>query len=153
MKIGLFDVDSKIATLPNLAIMKLSSWHKLQGHEVENYMPLFHQTYNKIYASKVFNFSEGRLITDDMETGGTGIDMKKVLPPAIDKIVPDYSFYNYQHSIGFSQRGCRFQCEFCVVPKKEGKPMVTQTIDEIWTNRKSDFIVLLDNDFLLPSNS
>ena len=28
MKIGLLDVDSKI---PNLALMKISAWHKLRG--------------------------------------------------------------------------------------------------------------------------
>ena len=33
MKIGLLDVDSKI---PNLALMKISQWHKQQGHKVEH---------------------------------------------------------------------------------------------------------------------
>ena len=48
MKIGLIDVDSKI---PNLALMKISAWHKQQDDEVEFYMPLWN--YDKIYASKV----------------------------------------------------------------------------------------------------
>ena len=147
MKIGLYDVDSRVATLPNLAIMKIASWHKKQGHEVEHYMPLFHQTYSKIYASKVFKFSDGRLITDDMIKGGTGIDMKIDLPEEINNCDPDYSFYNFPHSMGFSQRGCRFKCDFCVVPKKEGKPRIESTIEDIWTNRKSNFLILLDNDF------
>ncbi len=34
-----------------------------------------------------------------------------------------------------------------MVPKKEGRPKPASTIAEIWTNRGSDFVVLLDNDF------
>jgi len=44
-------------------------------------------------------------------------------------------------------RGCRFNCSFCVVPEKEGKPKSSNTIAELWTQRTSDFLVLLDNDF------
>lgn len=44
-------------------------------------------------------------------------------------------------------RGCRLNCSFCVVPKKEGRPKPANTVEEIWTNRDSDFVVLLDNDF------
>tara|TARA_R100001443_G_scaffold51011_2_gene63075 strand:+ start:171 stop:1058 length:888 start_codon:yes stop_codon:yes gene_type:complete len=144
MKIGLLDVDSKI---PNLALMKISQWHKLNGDEVEHYMPLAHSLYDKIYASKIFNFSDGSDIQPDMITGGTGIDLKISLPPKMDTMIPDYSLYNYPHNIGFTQRGCRFKCEFCVVPQKEGKPWSANTIDELWTQRDSDFLVLLDNDF------
>jgi len=144
MKIALFDVDSKI---PNLALMKISAWHKLQGDTTEHYMPLAHSLYDKIYASKIFNFSDGSYIQPDMITGGTGIDLKTNLAPGIENMQPDYSFYDYPHSIGFTQRGCRFKCSFCVVPEKEGKPKSNNTISEIWTNRDSNFIVLLDNDF------
>jgi len=144
VKIALLDVDSSI---PNLALMKISAWHKQQGDTVEHYMPLAHRIYDKIYASKIFNFSDGSDIQPDMITGGTGIDLETNLPQEIEDMQPDYSFYNYPHSIGFSQRGCRFKCSFCVVPKKEGRPKSTNTIAEIWTNRKSKFVVLLDNDF------
>ena len=70
-----------------------------------------------------------------------------LLPPEIEKLAPDYSLYNYPHNIGFTMRGCRLRCSFCVVPEKEGKPYGVLTIPEIWTQRTSDFIVLLDNDF------
>ena len=112
MKIGLLDVDSKI---PNLALMKISAWHKLMGDEVEHYMPLAHSLYDKVYASKIFNFSSGADLQDDMIVGGTGIDLKISLPNEIEEMDPDYSFYNYPHNIGFAQRGCRFNCSFCVV--------------------------------------
>ena len=107
MKIGLLDVDSKIT---NLALMKISQWHKLNGDDVEFYMPLAHSIYDKIYASKIFNFSNGSDIQDDMIVGGTGIDLKITLPNEIDLMTPDYSFYNYPHNIGFAMRGCRFNC-------------------------------------------
>ena len=144
MKIGLLDLDSKI---PNLALMKISQWHKLNGDDVEHYMPLAHHLYDKVYASKIFNFSDGSDIQDDMITGGTGIDLKISLPPKMDTMTPDYSLYNYPHNIGFTQRGCRFKCEFCVVPQKEGTPWSANTIDELWTQRDSKFLILLDNDF------
>lgn len=145
MKVALYDVDSKI---PNLALMKLSAWHKAQGDTVEVYSPLFKHEYDKVYASRIFNFSDTSMLDPEtMEIGGTGWDMKKELPPEIEAMDPDYSIYNYPHNIGFTMRGCRLRCDFCVVPEKEGKPHGVRTIPEIWTQRTSDFVVLLDNDF------
>lgn len=145
MRVAIFDVDSKI---PNLALMKISAWHKARGDSVEMYSPLFQAEYDKIYASKVFNFSDDSMLNPDkMEIGGTGWDLKKELPPEIEAMTPDYSLYGYPHNIGFTMRGCRLRCDFCVVPQKEGKPYGVMTIPEIWTQRESDFIVLLDNDF------
>ena len=143
MKIGIYDVDSKI---PNLALMKLSAHHKNNGDDVEFYSPLF--SYDKIYASKIFDFSDGSLLDPErMIVGGTGWDMHKSLPAEIESLTPDYSLYGYPHSIGFAMRGCRLRCSFCVVPQKEGKPKSNNRIAEIWTQRDSDFIMLLDNDF------
>jgi hypothetical protein len=145
MRIALYDVDSKI---PNLALMKLSRFHKERGDNVTPFEPLWKSTYDKIYASKIFKFSDANLLDEDqMEIGGTGWDLTTTLPPEIEGLQPDYSFYNYPHNIGFSMRGCRFRCKFCVVPQKEGVPYSNQTISEIWQQRSSDFVVLLDNDF------
>lgn len=145
MKIALYDVDSKI---PNLALMKISEYYKQQGHTVERFEPLWMDSYDKVFASTVFSFSDKHLLDKDrMEIGGTGWSIEKNLPTEIEAMQPDYTFYNYPHSIGFTMRGCRFNCKFCVVPKKEGRPKPFNTVKEIWTNRKSDFIILLDNDF------
>jgi len=145
VKVGIYDVDSKI---PNLALMKLSAHHKARGDQVETYSPLFKHDYDKIYASKIFNFSDPSMLDDErMEIGGTGWDVKKNLPDEIERLVPDYTLYNFPHSLGFTQRGCRLRCGFCVVPEKEGKPYGVNTIEEIWTQRDSDFVILLDNDF------
>ncbi len=145
MIVALYDVDSK---LPNLALMKISSFHKSLGDDVVHYDPLWKQTYDKIYASTIFKFSDKSLIEPDiMEVGGTGWDIQLKLPPEIESQIPDYSLYGYPHSMGFTMRGCRFRCKFCVVPEKEGKHNTPMTIDQIWTQRSSKFVLLLDNDF------
>lgn len=145
MRIAVFDVDSKI---PNLALMKISQWHKEKGNDVEFYNPLWLEIYDRIYASAIFNGSDkSDLIPERMLIGGTGWDITSTLPPKIEVMQPDYTLYNYKHSIGFTMRGCRFNCKFCVVPEKEGKPKPYNTINEIWTNKDSNFVILLDNDF------
>ncbi len=145
MQVALYDVDSKI---PNLALMKLARFHRDRGDMVEMYNPLWRDTYDKIYASKIFKYSDGSgLDPERMEIGGTGWDMSTTLPPEIEALQPDYSVYGYPHNIGFTMRGCRFRCKFCVVPDKEGQPYENNTISEIWIQRGSDFVVLLDNDF------
>ena len=145
MLVGLYDVDS---TIPNLALMKLSAWHKSRGDEVEPYVALEKGKYDLIYASKLFNFSDpGWLDPESMVIGGTGYDVSVELPNEVQAMDPDYSIYGWPHNLGFAMRGCRLKCSFCVVPKKEGKPRHENTISEIWTQRDSDFVVLLDNDF------
>ena len=112
------------------------------------FLPLMIEQYDLIYASKIFKGSDGsNLDGSKMIIGGTGYDVSVLLPSDIDSISPDYGLYNYAHSIGFTMRGCRFSCSFCVVPTKEGRPKSVSTIEEIWTNRDSDLLVLLDNDF------
>ena len=145
MKIGLYDVDSII---PNLALMKISAYYRARGDDVELYLPIFIDDYDKIYASKIFSSSDGTaLVPERMEIGGTGWNKVSVLPPEIEQMQPDYTLYGYEHSLGFTQRGCRLKCSFCVVPEKEGAPKPNNTIEEIWQHRESKFIVLLDNDF------
>ena len=146
VNVALYDVDSVI---PNLALMKLSAFHKARGNTVVPYAPIFCDTYDKVYASTVFDFSDKSDVDPlQMEVGGTGWDRTTTLPPEVDACSPDYSLYpGFRHSIGFTTRGCRFACKFCVVPEKEGQPYSTHTIDDIWVQRDSDFIILLDNDF------
>ena len=55
MKIGLIDVDGH--NFPNVALMKIASWHRQHGDMVEWAMPMFGD-YDRIYASKVFTFTK-----------------------------------------------------------------------------------------------
>jgi hypothetical protein len=156
LRIGIYDVDAchrinekeDPSPIPNLALMKISAFHKAIGDDVEFYLPIMAPHYEKIYASKIFDTTDGSgLDPKRMIIGGTGCNLEATLPSVIEEMAPDYSLYRYPHSIGFSMRGCRYSCSFCVVPEKEGRPRSNKTIEQIWTNRDSDFVVLLDNDF------
>ena len=108
MNIGLLAVDS---SYPNLALMKISSYHKARGDKVEWYSPFEH--YDKLYMTKVFSFTQDYLQhitnTDCIEKGGTGYDITKMLLPEIDRVQPDYTLYpkiDRRTSYGFITRGC-----------------------------------------------
>lgn len=64
MRVGLIDVDSHAkkkkwgATIyPNLALCKISAYHKSLGDEVFWYDPMYSGHCDKVYISKVFNFT------------------------------------------------------------------------------------------------
>ena len=149
MNIGLIDVDSH--GFPNLALMKLSAWHKLQGDIVEWYNPFDH--YDKVYMAKVFNFTEDyrQWITNthQIEKGGTGYDLSKILPIDIDRVIPDYDLYNIDKKLayGFLTRGCPNKCKWCIVPQKEGKMTPYMDIEEVAVNGRKN-IILMDNNVL-----
>jgi len=147
MKIGLVQVDGK---LPNLALMKIASFHQNRGDCVEWWLgPLF--IYDKVYASKIFNFSDLPLLPDHAIIGGTGIDWQNRLPQEIDIQDPGDAWWiypEYKNHLGFSELGCRFKCSFCVVPQKEGRPRDNARIVELLNNPQGeDRLVLLDDDF------
>lgn len=148
MKIGILQVDGD---KPNLALMKIAAYHEQRGDQVSQYIgPLFDHTYDKIYASKIFSFSPmPELPAGKSVIGGTGIDFSNRLPQEIEAMTPSYSLYpDFKAHIGFSMKGCRLSCSFCVVPTKEGKPFKYNTIDEILINPKGrNRLMLLDNDF------
>jgi len=119
VKIGLVDVDSKI---PNLALMKISAYHKGRGDEVGWYNPML--GYDLVYASKVFDFTPDYAYypkNTEIIKGGSGYSLKEELHEEIEKQYPDYSLYHCDYAIGFVTRGCIRNCEFCIVPQKEGK--------------------------------
>lgn len=89
MKIGLFDIDSK---LPNLALMKISTYHKSNGDQVEITTPIF-ANHNKYYASKIFKFSDMPLLPKNNIIGGTGYRVESKLPAEIEACQPDYKLY------------------------------------------------------------
>lgn len=145
MRIGLHDSDT--TGFPNLALMKLSAWHKARGDAVEWWSPLF--PYDKIYSSKIFTFTpECPYLPPDAIKGGTGYGIYEDLPDEIDRIFPDYSIYpGCKHAIGFLTRGCIRNCPWCVVPHKEGAIRPYSTWREIKRPDSRD-IVFLDNNVL-----
>jgi len=145
MKIGLIDVDGK--HFPNLALMKLSAWHKSKGDEV-SFVTI--DDYDVIYKSKVFSFSpdktSGFYTANKIILGGIGYNLFNDLPKEIEHICPDYSLYNAESAYGFLTRGCIRKCPWCIVPKKEGLIHFNSDIEEFISNKKS--AILMDNNVL-----
>ena len=142
MKVGLFDIDGKI---PNLALMKLSTWHKAHGDSVELSAPVFAGGYDIAYASKVFTWTDAPGMPDYVQTGGTGYDLTTTLPEEVENTCPDYSLYKMDYSMGFLTRGCIRKCSFCFVPEKEGMIKPAADIEDFLRHKKA---VLLDNNVL-----
>ena len=157
MKIGLHDADGEGFKFPNLALMKLSAWHKAQGDRVEWWDAVTEHEpslkCDKVYSSKVFTFTdECHYLPKDVIKGGTGYGIYKDLPEEIDGIFPDYSIYPHvDYAIGFLTRGCPNKCPWCVVPRKEGEIRPYQTA---WAIKRpnSDKIVFMDNNVLASSH-
>ena len=167
--IGLIDYDGKI---PNLALMKMSTFYKAQGESVEFAKP--GRKYDKVFCSVLFTWNKDKaaeLVKDypNIEFGGTGWDLTKTLPSEIESCKPDYDLYTVgdilprikggiatkaskiekaetivNAGIGFTSRGCIRQCGFCFVPPKEGKLHQVAEIKDI-VNPRSNVIILLDN--------
>lgn len=157
--IRLTQIDGK---LPNLALMKLSRWHRTQGDNVyftkDIDRDMLEGDYKRVYGSAIFSFSAARVGRfkqqfPDAIVGGThntadNTTVEDVIGEA-DGEFYDYSIYpDFDGSLGFTQRGCRLKCGFCVVPKKEGKPRSVNTIASIWRgDPHPKHLHLLDNDF------
>lgn len=145
MNIGLIDVDGH--NFPNLALMKLSAFHKKQGDTVEFWNGLKH--YDKVYMSKVFDESYTKdmnfcIQADEVVRGGTGYDLQNKLSYEVEHQYPDYELYNIKNeAYGFLTRGCPRHCDFCIVGDKEGiKTNKVADLAEFWNGQK--VIKLLD---------
>lgn len=143
MKIALHDSDN--TGFPNIALMKLSAWHKTKGDDVCWFDPLF-GPFDKIYSSKVFSFTPTNdYLPKETIRGGTGYQNNIILPEEIEHICPDYDLYGIDYSVGFLTRGCIRKCQWCVVPNKEGDIKAHADIEEFCKHEKA---VLLDNNVL-----
>ena len=168
MKVLLIDVDGK---LPNLALCKISAWHKLHRDEV---FLMECENPDKVYISVLFTWNRIKAekllqVYPEAEVGGTGWNLHKELPPEIEACKPDYDLYKVidilpriaggiatkaskvkkaksivAAGIGFTSRGCVRQCGFCFVPQKEGPLRHVAEIGDL-LNTRSNVLILLDN--------
>lgn len=152
MRIALVDIDS---TIPNLALMKLSAFHKAQGDKVG----FFIDDPDIVYISCIYRKNARYIKTVQNSLafiksekkikwvyGGSGLN-DCVLPLQLELSKPDYDLYPSTYSQGFTSRGCPRKCGFCVVPKKEGKFQRMQHPVEFHDDR-FDTIMLMDNNIL-----
>lgn len=159
MRILLLQLDGKI---PNIALMRLAAHYS--GHEVTlrraanpNALErhLWDDGFDLVYGSLIFERTRplgelARKIHPGIILGGTGWDVALRLEDVgVTTRTQDYSIYpTWAQSIGFTQRGCRLKCSFCVVPRKEGAVTEEQTIVELWRGDPwPRELLLLDNDF------
>ncbi|HBF9935572.1 TPA: radical SAM protein [Clostridioides difficile] len=150
MKIGLIDVDGH--NFPNLALMKISAYHKKLGDKVE--FVNFFEKYDKVYKTKVFTFSDDDytvINAKEVVQGGTGYNLQNKLPSKIEFMYPDYDLYDIKNvAYGYLTRGCPRKCSFCIVSEKEGsKSYKVANLNQFWKGQKE--IKLLDPNILACS--
>ena len=156
----MIDVDGH--NFPNIALMKLSAYHKKQGDTVEWYDPMFSPDMDIVYMSKVFSFTDDYMYpirAKKVVSGGSGYCIETIngkehynkskdlqLPYEVEHIYPDYSLYpeaTKDTAYGYLTRGCPRGCDFCHVEAKEGrKSYKVADLSEFWNGQKN--IVLLD---------
>lgn len=163
--------------LPNLALMRLSAFHKARGDRVHFYRTPYRQLgepgYSAVYGSAIFQDTARQVERFRSEfpgaiIGGTGSGSAVTVEEVVGECsAVDYGPWDtpagnmvrdargqfrkvqrFTASIGFTQRGCRLSCKFCVVPLKEGKPASVATIGDTWRGEgHARHLHLLDNDF------
>lgn len=174
MRIGLIDADllDNGTRHPNLALMKLSGYHKAKGHDVTlltDYRSII--GYDMVYVSKVFSFTkfpEAVKRFKNVRCGGSGFypdGSGPQLPKTIEHHMPDYSLYeeyiqakiiegvkasyfnDYRDfSIGFMTRGCFRKCEFCI-NKKYDRVYRHASVNEFLDSERK-YIYLWDDNVL-----
>ncbi len=160
MKVLLVDCDS---TIPNLALMRLAWYYRMLGYIVELIrlgIPVYGKPkervvdcseYDLAFVSAIFDTTPKhvKIIAGNckVDFGGTGYDIKKKLPKEVYACEPDYSIYpENETSYGFIYRGCFRNCDFCIVPEKEGD--VHQEVQSVKELIRHQRIKFLDNNFL-----
>jgi hypothetical protein len=156
-RVRITQLDGK---LPNLALMRLSAFHRARSDEVHfsrsPYRSPTEPCYDRVYGSAIFSFTANHVERFKSEfpgaiVGGTWNPAERI---TVEEVIGDFDGLDYSlwpdfgASLGFTQRGCRLKCGFCVVPRKEGKPRTVATVPQIWRGKPwPRHLHLLDNDF------
>jgi len=145
MRVLLVDLDR--TGFPNLALMKLSAWHKRLGHTVYLNEPI--QGYDHVEASCVFswNLKKQTRYPTPHHAGGRAFSLHDDLPHDVDHIMPDYSLYGTDYSLGVTSRGCPNRCPWCEEWRNTPYTVPHARIFEFWDRRHSH-IKLLDANLL-----
>jgi len=128
----------------NLALMKLSAWHKANGDEVLLNMPIFKADYR--YASVLYDRNKKLFHAD--EYGGAAIADSK-LPWDVEVFIPDYTLYpNNDFSLGYTFRPCYNTCDFCKVPKMDHPDTSHHSIWDFHDVHNKKICLLNNNTFM-----
>lgn len=176
--IAVIDADligRKKHRFPNLVCMKISSYYKGKGCNVElktDYKNL--DKYKAVFVAKVFTDTEVPkevLERENVFYDGTGFYYDKAgkLPNDIEHCFPDYHLYDtwvqdkrtggvdrrelvyyLDYSIGFLTRGCFRKCQFCV--NKNSKESVVASPLLEFLDKSKPKICLLDDNFFACSS-
>ncbi len=145
--------------------LESNSWNAMQ------YQP------DKVYASCIFTKNREKALQIpsyydcDVVIGGSGVSLDTELSSDIEHLMPAYNIYdgkicercrnvlpsckckerplagNIDFSMGFTSRGCIRQCDFCVVPEKEGRIREHEDIED-FLHPDHGKLILLDNNLL-----
>ena len=114
---------------------------------------------DKVYISCIFKKNAGqakgiaKYYPDaEIDIGGSGVDLKKTLPPEIELIKPDYDLYPSTYSQDYTTRGCSNKCGFCIVPEKEGKIRIAKHPSEFADSRFDTMMIMDNNLFAAPND-
>ncbi len=160
-------IGKKKHRFPNLASMKLSSYHKSLGKNVILATSWDSIDFNNpVFISKVFtdtHVPEWIFEFDTVEFGGTGFfyDKAPPLPYEIEHSIPDYHLYDSwieqngggsefkyytDYLIGFLTRGCFRKCPFCVNKNSSGS-IPHSPVSEFYDKARPKLCFLDDNFF------
>jgi hypothetical protein len=136
----------------NLALMKLSAYHKVCGDVVTLNEPIVPADYT--YASVLFDWNVKKFIAN--EYGGPAFqDVPCHLPAfysphidyTVDRIKPDYDLYPIDYSLGYTFRPCFNSCGFCKVPKMHHPDSIHHSIWEFHDTKFKKICLLNNNTF------
>lgn len=164
---------------PSLGLLKISAYHKKKGDTVEYLRgeQIPYKKPDKIYITSLFTWAWKpvhdathfyKIKFPDVEVILGGIyasllqdharlsDADEVhvgLFEEAEDLMPDYDLIpEYDTSIIFTSRGCIRNCEFCAVPKLEGKPHNLKYGIKHLIHPKHKKVTLWDNNFLANKN-